>query len=138
MHYRSRRGPRDRQMCYDISNERNPVVTGPANSDPMSDRESRVLPFRRPGSLFARGPAPPPSPVEDLEKYQQSPEEADDFRHRMFVNGLALAATIVLIVAGIWIADTMAQMRKNQDCYLTGRPSCTPIPAPTQISRQER
>ena len=31
---------------------------------------------------------------------------------------------IGLIGAGIWLADTMAAMRKNQDCALTGRRGC--------------
>jgi hypothetical protein len=48
----------------------------------------------------------------------------------MIMNGLAFAATVVLIVAGIWIADVMAHMRKNQDCVLIGRPGCTPVDVP--------
>jgi len=48
----------------------------------------------------------------------------------MTMNGLALLATIFLIVAGIWIADVMAQMRKNQDCVLSGRRGCTPVTVP--------
>jgi hypothetical protein len=35
-----------------------------------------------------------------------------------------------LVIVGIWIADVMAQMRKNQDCVLMGRPGCTPVNAP--------
>ncbi len=72
---------------------------------------------------------PPPSPVDDLGKFERA-GEPDDFRHRMKMNGLALAVTVVLVLAGIWIADTMAQMRKNQDCVLTGRPGCTPVNVP--------
>jgi hypothetical protein len=29
--------------------------------------------------------------------------------------------------AGLWIANTMASMRKNQDCVLSGRSGCTPV-----------
>jgi hypothetical protein len=75
---------------------------------------------------------PRPSPVEDLSKYERSPDEPDDYRHRMMVNGLAFVATILLIVAGIWIADVMAQMRKDRDCVLTGRTGCTPVHVPPQ------
>jgi hypothetical protein len=46
------------------------------------------------------------------------------------VNIVAAAFTVVLILGGIWIADTMARMRKNQDCVLTGRSGCTPVNAP--------
>jgi hypothetical protein len=88
------------------------------------------LPFRRRG-LFTRS-APPPSPVQSIGKYEQSGDEPDDYRHRMIMNGLALAVTVVLIAVGLWIADVMAQMRKNQDCVLTGRPGCAPIQAQIQ------
>jgi hypothetical protein len=98
---------------------------------PPSEPERRILSFRPRGSQFARH-TPRPSPVEDLSKYERSPEEPDDYRHRMMMNGLALAVTILLIAAGIWIAEIMAQMRKNQDCVLSGRPGCTPVQAPAR------
>jgi hypothetical protein len=96
-----------------------------------SEPPGQVLPFRPRGSLFVRK-VPPPPLVPDLEKYERTPEEPDDFRHRMLMNGLGLAVTVVLIVAGIWIADVMAHMRKDQDCVLTGRSGCSPIDAPLQ------
>jgi hypothetical protein len=100
-------------------------------SSPPSEPDHRILPFRPRGSLFMRH-VPRPSPVEDLSKYERSPDEPDDYRHRMMVNGLAFVATILLIVAGIWIADVMAQMRKDRDCVLTGRTGCTPVHVPPQ------
>ena len=98
-------------------------------SSPPSESERRILPFRQRGSLFIR-PTPRPTPVEDLSKYEQSPEEPGEYRHRMMVNGLALVATILLIMGGIWIADVMAQMRKDRDCVLSGRTNCTQVHAP--------
>ena len=95
---------------------------------PPSEPKGRLLHFRPRGSFLTRRPAQP-SPVEDLGKYER-PQGEDDYRHRMIVNGLALVATIVLIVIGIWIADTMARMRKNQDCVLSGGRGCTPVEAP--------
>ena len=91
------------------------------------DTRGQVLRFRKRNSR-APAPLPPPSPVEDLARYERL-DEPDDFRHRMKMNGLALAVIIVLVVAGIWIADTMARVRKNQDCVLTGR-GCAPINIP--------
>lgn len=104
------------------------------NADNAAPREpagatGRVLPFRRRGVLFTRN-APPPPPVTDLGEYERAPEEPEDYRHRMIVNGLAFIATVVLVVVGIWIADVMAHMRKNQDCVLTGRPGCTHVDVP--------
>ena len=95
-----------------------------------SEPQGQVLPFRQRGSPVARNALPPPVP--DLEKYEHAPEEPDDFRHRMLMNGLGLVATVVLIVTGLWIADVMAHMRKDQDCVLTGRRGCTPIDVPVQ------
>ena len=44
----------------------------------------------------------------------------------MIVNLAALAFTVALAVAGIWLAIQIADMRKNQDC-LPGRRNCAPI-----------
>ena len=45
----------------------------------------------------------------------------------MKMNFLGLAVTVLLVIAGIWIAETMAEMRRTQDCFLSGRRNCTPI-----------
>jgi hypothetical protein len=74
-------------------------------------------------------PQPGAPLVRDLAKYERA-EAGDDYRHRMKMNVLGLVATVLLIVAGIWIVDKIAEMRKNQDCFLSGRRNCTPIEAP--------
>ena len=90
-----------------------------------SHSELRVVSFRR-GPGGARLPPNNPTPVEDLAKYERD-EGTDDYRHRMIVNVVAFAFIVALIGAGLWLADTMAQMRKNQDCVLSGRRGCTPV-----------
>ncbi len=67
------------------------------------------------------------SPVDDLGKYERIADGDDDYRHRMLMNVLAVMVTIVLMVVGGWLASTIAEMRKNQDCYLSGRRNCSPI-----------
>ena len=42
----------------------------------------------------------------------------------MITNLAAGGATLALIAIGIWIAITMAETRKNQDCALAGRRNC--------------
>jgi hypothetical protein len=101
-----------------------------AEQSSANKAEGRVLKFRPRGSIFAR-PMPRQSPVEGLGKYEGN-DGPDDYRHRMLMNIAGLAVTIALVAAGIWIANTMAQMRKNQDCVLTGRPGCTPVQIPIQ------
>jgi len=93
------------------------------------DDDGRVVPFRQRGVPRWRWPASGNLPVRDLTKYEQG-EIGDDYRHRMTMNILGLLVTIVLVVAGIWLVDKIAEMRKNQDCYLSGRRNCTPIEAP--------
>ena len=88
-----------------------------------SEDESRVVNFRSRVAV-TRPPATPP--VEDLTKYERD-EGPDDYRHRMFVNVVAFAAIVALIGIGVWLADTMATMRKNQDCVLSGRRGCSPV-----------
>ena len=97
----------------------------PSNDPSSSESERRVVNFRR-GPAGARERAAGPPPVEDLAKYERR-EGADDYRHRMIVNVAALLFVIGLIGAGLWLADTIAQMRKNQDCVLSGRRGCTPV-----------
>ncbi len=90
-----------------------------------SDSEPRVVNFRR-GKPGAQVPSAGPAPVEDLAKYEHG-DAVDDYRHRMIVNVAAFLFVIALIGAGIWLADTMARMRKDQDCVLSGRRGCTPV-----------
>lgn len=66
-------------------------------------------------------------PVETLSKYEGGHEEPADYRHRMIVNAAAFLFIVVLIGAGLWLVDTMATMRKNQDCVLSGRRGCSPV-----------
>jgi hypothetical protein len=93
------------------------------NSSSSAENGSRIVSFRR--SNARTGP-PPSAPVEDLAKYERD-ESSDDYRHRMIVNVTVFVFVAGLIGAGIWLADTMAAMRKNQDCVLSGRRGCTPV-----------
>ena len=51
----------------------------------------------------------------------------DNYRHRMMVNLAALGFTGVLAIAGVWLVMQLADLRKNQDCVLSGRRNCAPI-----------
>jgi hypothetical protein len=97
-------------------------------SNASEEEDHRVVPFRPRGGGW-RGPRHTPfaSPVEGLAKYEGGGEQDDNYRHRMIVNLAALAFTVVLAIAGIWLAIQIADMRKNQDCLLSGRRNCAPI-----------
>jgi len=96
------------------------------DDNPSSASEHRVLTFRpRPA---ARRHAPPLAP-DDLSKFERG-SEPDDYRHRMIVNAVAFAFVVVLSCAGLWLADSLAELRRNQDCVLSGRANCVPIEVP--------
>ena len=96
-----------------------------------SDDGGRVVPFRSRGARTSGGspgrPQSPASPDDALAKYEGGEEHEDTYRHRMMVNLAALAFIILLALAGVWLAMQIIQMRKNQDCILSGRPNCAPI-----------
>ena len=105
-----------------------------------SEEEHRVLKFRP--RTTAQAPARRGSPGEPalkqdvdgepnhLARYEQPRDEADDFRHRMLANIAAFAFTIALTAVGIWLAMSIADMRRTQDCVLMGRRDCARISTP--------
>jgi hypothetical protein len=98
---------------------------------PRDDEErGRILPFT-PRVPRARNdnarPRETRNPlIDDIEKYARIGEE-DNYRHRMLTNLLAFLVLCFIVYCGVWLANTMAQLRKDQDCVLTGRTNCAPI-----------
>jgi hypothetical protein len=98
-----------------------------------SDETGRVLRFEpRRGSQRPAVPPPPfgPSPVQDFDKYARRSDDHDDYRHRMRANVAALVVVGLLIWCGYWLFGTIAEIRKDQDCVLTGRTNCALINIP--------
>ncbi|MCK1273055.1 MULTISPECIES: hypothetical protein [unclassified Bradyrhizobium] len=103
-----------------------------------SDDEHRVLQFRprtSPSPTAHRGNASvqqlrvAPERL-DLSRYEEPRTEPDDFRRRMLANIAALAFTIALTAMGIWLAVSIADLRRTQDCVLMGRRDCVKITTP--------
>jgi len=95
-----------------------------------SDDEHRVLKFRPRTSAEPPGRAPQQDTrpnADDLSRYERPRGEADDFRHRMLANLAAFAFTVALTAIGIWLAISIADLRKTQDCVLMGRRDCAQI-----------
>jgi hypothetical protein len=101
-----------------------------------NDESGRVLQFERRNAAPDRQGAKPQiggrdqSPVAEIREYAGRGGDDDDYRHRMKMNAVALTVLVLLVVCGLWIADTIAEMRKNQDCVLSGRRACAPIDLP--------
>ena len=81
---------------------------------------------RNPNSNKTPNTSRPPA-ASDLSRYERPRDEGDDFRHRMLANVAALAFTVALTAIGIWLAVSIADLRKTQDCVLMGRRDCARI-----------
>jgi hypothetical protein len=112
------------------------LIRMPAKPSPPEE-PGRIIPFaqRRTTSRLQRtAPAPLSHPLEDeLISPPDAEEERKDYRHRMKTNAVTLVVVVLLIWGGLWLADTLAQMRKNQDCVLSGRLNCTPVTVPDRV-----
>jgi hypothetical protein len=101
------------------------------------DEEHRVLPFRPrtlahpSGQRAGLGWQMPPDDIRqepnDLARYERVRDQPDDFRHRMLANIAAFAFTVALTAIGIWLAISIADLRRTQDCVLMGRRDCVRI-----------
>jgi hypothetical protein len=103
-----------------------------------SDSEHVVLKFRPRTSAHPpayphheppRETGKPGQVARDLSRYERPREEPDDFRQRMLANIAAFAFTVALTAIGIWLAVSIADLRKTQDCVLMGRRDCARISA---------
>ncbi|MGO4714438.1 hypothetical protein [Bradyrhizobium sp. 2TAF24] len=111
----------------------------------MTNDDHRVIPFR-PRTL-AKPPGRPLAVLQDnhaardgrpiaLNVVKSIPNAAsplnhartDDYRHRMLINVAALMFTLLLTAIGVWLATTLADMRRTQDCVLVGRRDCGKLP----------
>jgi hypothetical protein len=45
----------------------------------------------------------------------------------MLMNVIAVMIVAALVGVGVWIADTITDMEKTQDCLMQGRQNCAPI-----------
>jgi len=66
----------------------------------------------------------------NLARYEHVRDEPDEFRRRMLANIAAFAFTIALLAIGIWLAMSISDMRRTQDCVSMGRRDCARITTP--------
>ena len=102
-----------------------------------ADDDHRVIQFRPRSALhapqlqvpLAAQPKQPNKPVEalDLSRYEKPRAAPDDFRQRMLANIAAFAFTVALTAVGIWLAMSISDLRRTQDCVLMGRRDCVRI-----------
>lgn len=66
------------------------------------------------------------------EQGEERREPPEDEGNRALENAVMLGFFVVLVVAGIWLLGTMADVRKAQDCAAQGRRNCVAIEAPVR------
>ena len=63
---------------------------------------------------------------------QEKREPQEDEGNRARENAVLFGFFIVLVLAGVWLLTTMADIRKVQDCAAQGRRNCATIDAPAR------
>jgi hypothetical protein len=58
--------------------------------------------------------------------------EPETERERMTTNIVIAVFFILVVGAGIWLVDAMVNVRKGEDCVLSGRKSCADITVPAR------
>jgi hypothetical protein len=69
----------------------------------------------------------PASGAVGLPKPRSAREDDDDHRRRRLIHALGLAYCLILAVAGVWLANEFTEMKRIQDCVLSGRSRCISI-----------
>ena len=96
----------------------------------------QILKFepRRPGDRpIAVDAAPLDDDLDDFARFEQEQDGPIDYRHRMIMNLIALAILTSLLGFGVWIADTISDLQREQDCLMQGRSNCAPIDVPIPV-----
>ena len=111
--------------------------SGDLPARPSSEEEmGRVVPLRPrlglTGRRAARRAVLDRPAIEDIGKYERGGRE-DDYRHRMLMNVLGFLTCAVLVAAGVWIANSIAELRSHQDCVFSGRHDCAHIDVPSRL-----
>ena len=96
----------------------------------QASQSHAALPLRPRSSERSSQDRSQPTAVEplDLSRYEKPRPAPDDFRQRMLANIAAFAFTVALTAIGIWLAMSIADLRRTQDCVLMGRRDCVRIP----------
>jgi hypothetical protein len=98
-----------------------------------------VILFRpRQAGVRASGRRPLPQQAEGLRLPRLAGEDHDDHRARRRIHALGLAFCLMLSFVGVWLANEMTEMKRIQDCVLSGRTGCIPLKVAAQRDRPSR
>lgn len=100
---------------------------------PSSAEDDRIVNIRTRRRLQPTSAQTPAAPLEGDLDHDERRVEPDDFRHRMTMNAIAFLFLAGLVIAGVWLADTITTMRKTQDCVLAGKRGCALVDTPAPV-----
>ncbi len=98
-------------------------------------QQRRRVPQRPPRGTRATPGDPESEPKDDFAQFEHDEGNVND-RHRMLMNILAIGIVTLLIGVGVWLADTIADMERNQDCVMQGLNNCSPLEVPVPSNHQ--
>ena len=101
-----------------------PDLSAPQGSGQILQFQLRRRPPVQPPPVILRGSRA--ETFDDLAQYEEEDLHID-YRHRMLMNVIAVMIVAALVGVGVWIADTITDMEKTQDCLMQGRQNCAPI-----------
>ncbi|MGH6671020.1 MAG: hypothetical protein ACRECV_03465 [Xanthobacteraceae bacterium] len=106
---------------------------------------AQILPFRpregltdHPAAKLAPADDPESEFPDDLTPYEQDRPDEDEhinYPQRMLMNMIAVVVVAILIGLGVWLADSITAMERNQDCLLQGRQNCAPLEIAAPLPR---
>jgi len=60
----------------------------------------------------------------------EKPSAEEDERDRRATNIFLAVAGVLVVAGGVWLVNAMADSRKSQLCFESGRRNCNPIEVP--------
>jgi hypothetical protein len=83
--------------------------------------------------IHARTTEPAEDDIDEFARFEQEQDEPIDYRHRAIMNLIAVAVLTLLIGLSVWIANTISDLQREQDCLMQGRSNCAPIELPSPL-----
>ena len=66
------------------------------------------------------------------DQLEKPPTPEQEARDRRAANVFLLAAGVVLVGIGVWLANAMIDARRADECMSSGRRNCAPIETPAR------
>jgi len=66
------------------------------------------------------------------DQFEKPPTPEQEARDRRAANIFLLAAGLIMVGIGVWLASAMIDARRADECMSSGRRNCNPIEAPSR------